>query len=602
MKQPEQLGPYKIIGLLGRGGMGSVYEGIDEAKKLRVAIKVLMPQMAVEAGFRERFESEIETLKVLSHPNIVELFAYGEQGGSLFYAMELVDGTNLEDELQAGRQYDWREVTEFAIQICKALKHAHDHGVIHRDIKPANLLVTKDNQVKLTDFGIARLFGNVGMTADGGILGTAEYMAPEQADGRPVTPHCDLYSLGGVMYALLSGRPPFRSTSLPELLHMQRYSEPDPVRRHAVDTPAELEQVIDRLLAKDPRDRYANATVVARHLEAMRNALSLRDEDADKEFQVATPGEASDPTLSNDPNAATMAPRDLPAPKTAAPSGETSLYTDPGEAPKPGAATEPTSTTDRFMRVEEETVSDESGENVWTSPQTWILSLALILLVLGAWYLKPRSSSELFDHITTVASAAENDASRSVREVEADIYEFLRRFPNDERAVEVRRIKARLNPPVVQGDDPQPTPTTPTPRPKTSPIEFAYREAMAKVNEDPDAAAARLKALIVLYGDAAPSEFEKNVIRRAQDSLRTLEEATKQRRAATLKLVQQRIVEAKAAETEQPLKARAIYEAIVELYGNKPWAASVVRGARERLESTMHTSTAETGDSTPGGG
>ena len=179
MKEPEQLGPYKIVRLLGRGGMGSVYEGVHqgahEAHDQRVAIKVLAPQMAAEPGFRERFEAEIETLKTLNHPNIVRLYAFGEQDGSLYYAMELVEGTNLEDELQAGRQFDWREATDIAIHICKALKHAHDHGVIHRDIKPANLLLDENNEVKLTDFGIARLFGNVGMTADGGIMGTAEY-------------------------------------------------------------------------------------------------------------------------------------------------------------------------------------------------------------------------------------------------------------------------------------------------------------------------------------------------------------------------------------------------------------------------------------------
>ena len=151
--------------------------------------------------------------------------------------MELVRGSSLEDELRAGRRFDWREVTDLAIKLCRALKHAHDSGVIHRDIKPANLLLSEDGEIKLSDFGIARLFGNTRLTSDGGVLGTAEYMAPEQADGRVVTDRCDQYSLGGVMYALLAGRPPFRAGTLLEMLQLQRYAEPEPVRRYAPDTP-----------------------------------------------------------------------------------------------------------------------------------------------------------------------------------------------------------------------------------------------------------------------------------------------------------------------------------------------------------------------------
>ncbi|NIP87375.1 MAG: protein kinase, partial [Planctomycetales bacterium] len=117
---------------------------------------------------------------------------------------------------------------------------------IHRDIKPGNLLWGSDSVIKLTDFGIARLFGNTGLTSEGGVLGTAEYMAPEQADGRRVTHHCDLYSLGGVLYALLAGRPPFQAKSMLEMLQMQRYSQPEPVRRYAHEAPAELERIISQ--------------------------------------------------------------------------------------------------------------------------------------------------------------------------------------------------------------------------------------------------------------------------------------------------------------------------------------------------------------------
>jgi len=194
-----------------------------------------------------------------------------------------VDGSSLEEELRRGRRFDWREVAEIGIATCRALRHAHDRGVIHRDIKPANLLLTKEGRVKLSDFGIARLFGNTRITATGNVLGTAEYMAPEQAEGRPVTPRTDLYSLGGVLYCLMAGRPPFRAKSLVEMVEKHRKVSPEPVSRHATDVPAELEQIILQLLEKDPDKRIANATLVARRLEAMVAALSVAPDTGERE-------------------------------------------------------------------------------------------------------------------------------------------------------------------------------------------------------------------------------------------------------------------------------------------------------------------------------
>src|SRR5690606_24329894 len=144
---------------IGKGGMGSVYKGTNADSGEPAAIKVLAPQLAASEGFRERFHAEVESLKTLRHEGIVRLLGYGEEQGTVFYAMELVDGRSLEEELKAGRRFDWREVVDIAIQVCRALKHAHDHGIIHRDIKPANILIDKHERIKLADFGIARLFG-----------------------------------------------------------------------------------------------------------------------------------------------------------------------------------------------------------------------------------------------------------------------------------------------------------------------------------------------------------------------------------------------------------------------------------------------------------
>ena len=177
----EQLGPYRIERTIGRGGMGTVYSGVHTETGQNVAVKVLSVLLGENERFRERFQIEIETLEKLDHKNIVRLIGFGEHDDHLFYSMELVEGRNLQQELRTGRRFQWREAARIGMQICDALKHAHDHGVIHRDLKPSNLLYTSDEHIKLTDFGIAKLFGASHMTADGSALGTADYMSPEQA-------------------------------------------------------------------------------------------------------------------------------------------------------------------------------------------------------------------------------------------------------------------------------------------------------------------------------------------------------------------------------------------------------------------------------------
>ena len=187
--------------------------------------------------------------------------------------MELVAGSSLEKELTRGRVFSWREVLRIGIDLARALRHAHDRGVVHRDIKPSNLLLTADEEVKLSDFGIARLFGSHGHTMAGSVLGTAEFMSPEQADGRPVSPRSDLYSLGGVLYVLLTRRPLFRGKSVPEILLKQRTEPPTPVGELAPDVPGELQQIVMQLLAKDPEQRIPTAAALLRRLEALDRGL-----------------------------------------------------------------------------------------------------------------------------------------------------------------------------------------------------------------------------------------------------------------------------------------------------------------------------------------
>ena len=204
----------------------------------RAAVKVLSGHLADDAGFRERFKHGGRNAQAAAAPEHRAAFGYGEEDGHLFYVMELVKGRSLQDELAAGRRFTWREVARIGIAVAQALKHAHDRGIIHRDLKPANLLIDEQDHVKLTDFGIAKLYGGTSVTADGGVLGTADYMAPEQADGKQITSRCDLYALGSVLYALLDGPAAVRGQDDRAGDHgPARTSTPVPVRRLAPDTP-----------------------------------------------------------------------------------------------------------------------------------------------------------------------------------------------------------------------------------------------------------------------------------------------------------------------------------------------------------------------------
>src|SRR6056297_2685989 len=183
MQHPEVLGPYRIIRPLGRGGMGTVYEAIVEQTGEPVAVKLIAASVADEPRFQERFKTEIHALHRLKHKGIVRLLhSHIYEAGRIFYSMELVEGESLHERLRREKKLDWMEAIEISIQVCAALKHAHDAGVTHRDLKPANLMLTPEGNVKILDFGIAKLFGNSSQTHVGSVLGTADFMAPEQAD------------------------------------------------------------------------------------------------------------------------------------------------------------------------------------------------------------------------------------------------------------------------------------------------------------------------------------------------------------------------------------------------------------------------------------
>lgn len=278
---PDRIGPYLIERKIGSGGMGNVYLGIHADTQHQVAVKVLPASMAREEGFVLRFTREIQAMRKLSNEHIVQIFEDGKvDDGSYYYSMEFVDGETLTSLIQRRKRLPWQEVVEITLQIATALKAAHNAGIVHRDLKPSNLMVGKEGEIKLTDFGVAHVFATTRLTRTGGVVGTAEYMSPEQARGKQATKKSDLYSLGAVMYVMLTGRPPFTGKLASDILHQHQYSQCDKPSHFVPDLPQKLEEFICTLLEKKPDDRFPDALVLIRKLQNVRSLIDFKEVNA----------------------------------------------------------------------------------------------------------------------------------------------------------------------------------------------------------------------------------------------------------------------------------------------------------------------------------
>jgi serine/threonine protein kinase len=259
-------GRYRIEDVLGRGGMASVYLAHDAELERPVAVKVLAEHLADRPDFQDRFLREARLAAQLSHPNIVQVFDVGEEDGTPYIVMECVEGSTLADELKERGRLEPEEVVDLALQICGGLEHAHAAGLVHRDIKPQNLLLRPDGTVKIADFGIARAAETTRLTQIGSVLGTAAYLAPEQALGEEVTASADIYSLGCVLYELLTGRTPYVFKTLPELVAKHREEAIEPLREVRSEIPEQLEAAIMHALARNPDYRPESAAALAEEL------------------------------------------------------------------------------------------------------------------------------------------------------------------------------------------------------------------------------------------------------------------------------------------------------------------------------------------------
>jgi serine/threonine-protein kinase len=259
-------GRYEILDKLGEGAMGVVYRARDNALGRTVALKMLSADLGAEDELHERFSREAEAIGRLNHPSIVTVYDLGESEGHLYMAMELLEGDDLRQLIERQVDVPVADRVRILAQICDGLGYAHARGIVHRDIKPANILVTSSASAKILDFGLARVANKATITKRGVILGTPDYMAPEQAMGKTIDHRTDLFSAGSVFYEFLTYQKPFKGKTLHAVLYQIISESPDPMLTVNPELPARLAVIVHRMLEKDPAKRYQSLEDVARDL------------------------------------------------------------------------------------------------------------------------------------------------------------------------------------------------------------------------------------------------------------------------------------------------------------------------------------------------
>lgn len=630
MSDFEYLGPYQIGKVIGRGGMGSVYEATHAQSSERVAVKLIAQHVADDMRFRRRFDAEVETLRRLRHPGIVRLIGYGEEQGRLFYAMELVHGESLQQRIREVKRMGWLPAVDIAIQITAALKHAHDIGVIHRDLKPANLLLTDDNQVKLVDFGIAKLFGFGEQTMAGSVLGTADYMAPEQAGEGAITPRTDLYALGSVMYAMMAGRSPFAGKKLTQVIEALKRDRAVPLDLINPDIPSEVVEIVHHLLEKAPQDRPPTALAVWKRLKATRAGLqreqtvALEDEITQSGTIEGLPlGESSDTqhTRATDRSqhdiASGVADRAAAQERTSSSHvspRRRSLPPDEGQGNELETSATVHSESDRsgisspsvhsldfdteapvvsptsFKTVE----ADESDSRVLgrtpvtESAHHWLqfLSIAGMLAILaGGVYLfvratRPPTPGAMFTSLQTAQREGELTLHTAV------IDRFLSEHPDDENADQVRRWQQE-----AELEQTLKRLTAQARRigssSKLDPASQGFLDAMQLRETSIPSAISHLRAWLDVFapeGEVAESSETAQITRLVRDELARLESQDAQMLGndPRVEILQQRVA---ASEKMEPAARAALLRGLIRLYQNDTWANQIVEQAKAKLQS-----------------
>ena len=377
----EVIGNFRILGKIGEGGMGTVFHGRDLMLERDVAIKSLRPELASNDEIVERFRIEAIALARLQHHNIANVFSFFAEDGQYYMVMEYVDGESL-GQLTARRgALPWREAAGLIVQALRGLEHAHRAGVIHRDIKPANMMVSRDGTLKLMDFGIARIIEKAGLTRTGYVVGTLQYVSPEQVRCHDLDERSDLYSMAIVLYQLLTGRVPFDHGSEFELMRAHLEQLPEPPSQFIDGLPPELEAIVLRAMHKDPAQRTPNALTFRRELEQLLDVEAGFASDREEATVIRPRPDIMPATVgASEMPSSTVAPS--PAPVTVAPAFGPSVAAD---------------TTASVQHTPSTTTGVVPGtvEGVGMRPRWTLIAAALLVLAIGAAYLGGRTVGAL---------------------------------------------------------------------------------------------------------------------------------------------------------------------------------------------------------------
>jgi serine/threonine-protein kinase len=581
----EKLGPYDLLNVIGRGGMGSVYRARHRESGEIHAVKSLLDNFSDQQHFRNRFESEIRALIKLDHPNIVRIISFGQEMGTLYFAMELVDGASLFQLQKKGHPFDWRDILAIARQVAKGLRHAHDRGIVHRDLKPGNLLMPIDQsgqhgQVKLTDFGIAKRFGTSQNTGDN-LIGTMDFMSPEQAKGQPATARSDLYSLGTVLYTLLAGKPPFSSNSFEESLRKLTRVPAPAISSVVPNVPKPVDALIQKLMAKQPDKRIQTAQALLFKLDEVEQEL-LESSQAktcqvpiskqDDTFEVMPQGD-----IATHPNTRRAEPADLKGgslvsdrPVSVKVSASTPTLVSQDEEAETNRA-KPTRMIDFYN-----TVSDHVRAQQFREPEPteatrglwWILAALMGVVCLVVWGLiqaaRPKPADQLFARLEAVST----NPSQTV-EIAS---QFLTHYADDSRADEVRRRLAR-----AEADrqfngllNKLHAREKLTNSERLSDIESQLLNIFNSHSHNKELAATKMAAFAAVYeGVEDLSESDQLCIEAAKYFHRKFKEEARTQLLTKLQFIRRTIETIEAEENQGSVADR--YRSLVELYGDENW-------------------------------
>lgn len=556
----ESIGPYNISRKIGSGGMGTVYHGTHSETGAEAAVKVLPSNMSREEGFVHRFSREISVLSEVSNPHIVRLLDHGVDNDVYYYAMEYVDGETLTDRLRREKRLPWADAIGISLQICTALKAAHDAGIVHRDLKPGNLLITKTGQIKLADFGVAQVFAGSKLTVTGGIVGTAEFMSPEQAKGQRATKQSDLYSLGAVMYVMLTGRPPFTGRTTLDLIHKHQYGQFDRPRTIVPDVPSWLDDIVCQLMSKNPDDRFPDAYVVSRKLQTVLKKVILSQD-------APTIDSVNNPSSDGTPVSSATGPQDHGIGPT--------LMRD-------------------LVRAEIER-PDSKHPLVAALDNTWVLVAALAAIIIGGYFWfesQTTSSQQMFETGVALMQEpegaswlkAKEDYFRPLLEIDsAEWKDQVAPYLDEIAAYEFRRQLTTGRGKSIEKNHPMYEPM------RLLKMAIAYRKL-----GDLDRARRTLNALAGLLQTTADYESMTQLVHR---ELRTLDTQSSQQKLAFVQSMLEQA--ARHQQNEQTQSARKVWISLITLYDGDVSLADEIGQAKRLLQTTDAADQPSTTDTAP---